>query len=183
MRVILWCTGLKYKRGSTVRKMQMASRRSPQILREKIRTWGGSTLRPPAWCVRWQCLFTARGGVSMDSGFCVTVVIVHLHEHSVYGKSLIKKRNYWPHWLTVIWRVSHSDLLKHWGRICGGGYLSTYTAPEMTGLLPNWWLPTEYSKKCLIIPPTGKIWGVGDVQERQLSIPSQSQQALGGWCE
>ena len=34
--------------------------------------------------------------VSMDSGFCVTVGILHLHEHGVYGQSLIKKRKYWP---------------------------------------------------------------------------------------
>ena len=34
--------------------------------------------------------------LSMDSGFCVTVVILHLHEHSVYGQSLIKKRKYCP---------------------------------------------------------------------------------------
>ena len=34
--------------------------------------------------------------VSMDSGFCVTVGILHLHEHGVYGKSLINKRKYWP---------------------------------------------------------------------------------------
>ena len=29
--------------------------------------------------------------VSTDSGFCVTVGILHLHEHSVYGKLLIKQ--------------------------------------------------------------------------------------------
>ena len=34
--------------------------------------------------------------VSIDSGFCVTVGILHLHEHGVYRKSLIKNRNYWP---------------------------------------------------------------------------------------
>ena len=34
--------------------------------------------------------------VSMDSGFCVTVGILHLHEHGVYGQSLIKKQKYWP---------------------------------------------------------------------------------------
>lgn len=34
--------------------------------------------------------------VSMDSGFCVTVGILHLHDHGVYGQSLIKKRKYWP---------------------------------------------------------------------------------------
>ena len=33
--------------------------------------------------------------VSMDSGFCVTVGILHLHEHGVYGQSLIKKGKYW----------------------------------------------------------------------------------------
>ena len=33
--------------------------------------------------------------VSMDSGFCVTVVILHFHEHGVYGQFLIKKRKYW----------------------------------------------------------------------------------------
>ena len=32
----------------------------------------------------------------MDSGFCVTVGILHFHKHGVYGQSLIKKRNYWP---------------------------------------------------------------------------------------
>ena len=34
--------------------------------------------------------------VSTDSGFCVTVGILHLHEHSVNGKSLIKKKKYLP---------------------------------------------------------------------------------------
>ena len=34
--------------------------------------------------------------VSMDSRFCVTVIILHLNEHSVYGQSLIKKGKYWP---------------------------------------------------------------------------------------
>ena len=34
--------------------------------------------------------------VSMDSGFCVTVGILHLHKHGVYGKSFVKKRKYWP---------------------------------------------------------------------------------------
>ena len=34
--------------------------------------------------------------VSMDSGFCVTAGILHLHDHGVYGQSLIKKRKYWP---------------------------------------------------------------------------------------
>ena len=29
--------------------------------------------------------------VSTDSGFCVTVGILHLHKHGVYGQSLIKK--------------------------------------------------------------------------------------------
>ena len=34
--------------------------------------------------------------VSMDSGFFVTVGILHLNEHSVYGQSLINKRKYCP---------------------------------------------------------------------------------------
>ena len=34
--------------------------------------------------------------VSMDSGFCGTVVILHLNEHGVYGKSIINKKKYWP---------------------------------------------------------------------------------------
>ena len=34
--------------------------------------------------------------VSTECGFFVTVGILHLHEHGVYGKSLIKKRKYWP---------------------------------------------------------------------------------------
>ena len=33
--------------------------------------------------------------LSIDSGFCVTVEILHLYEHSVYGQSLIKKQKYW----------------------------------------------------------------------------------------
>ena len=37
--------------------------------------------------------------VSMDSGFCVTVGILHLHDFGVYGQSLIKKRKYWPKWV------------------------------------------------------------------------------------
>ena len=55
--------------------------------------------------------------VSMDSGFCVTARILHLHEHGVYGKSLIKKRNIGRRGApgnrsTVTWRVSHLDSLK-----------------------------------------------------------------------
>ena len=34
--------------------------------------------------------------VSTDSGFFVTVGILHLHKNGVYGQSLIKKRKYWP---------------------------------------------------------------------------------------
>ena len=37
------------------------------------------------------------GGImSVYSEFCVTVGILHLHEHGVYGQSLIKKRKSWP---------------------------------------------------------------------------------------
>ena len=34
--------------------------------------------------------------VSMDSGFCVLVGIIAMHNFGVYGQSLIKKRRYWP---------------------------------------------------------------------------------------
>ena len=34
--------------------------------------------------------------VSMKSGFCVTVGILHLHKHGVYWQLLVKKRKYWP---------------------------------------------------------------------------------------
>ena len=34
--------------------------------------------------------------VSMDSGFCVSVGIIAMHDYGVYGQSLIKKRRYWP---------------------------------------------------------------------------------------
>ena len=34
--------------------------------------------------------------VSTDSGLCVPVGILHLHEHGVYGQSLVKKQTYWP---------------------------------------------------------------------------------------
>ena len=34
--------------------------------------------------------------VSMDSGFCVSVGIIAMHNFGVYGQSLIKKRRYWP---------------------------------------------------------------------------------------
>ena len=33
--------------------------------------------------------------VSMDSGFCVSVGIIAMHDYGVYGQSLIKKRRYW----------------------------------------------------------------------------------------
>ena len=33
---------------------------------------------------------------SMDSVFCVIVVILHLHEHGVCGQLIIKKQTYWP---------------------------------------------------------------------------------------
>ncbi|KAL7487058.1 hypothetical protein ACHAW6_012665 [Cyclotella cf. meneghiniana] len=33
---------------------------------------------------------------SMDSGFCVTAGILHLHELGIYGQALIKKHKYWP---------------------------------------------------------------------------------------
>ena len=41
-------------------------------------------------------LYGAGKIVSTESGFCVTLGIIHLHEHGVYGQSLIKKRKYWP---------------------------------------------------------------------------------------
>ena len=34
--------------------------------------------------------------VSMDSGFCVFVGIIAMHNFGVYGQSLINKRKYWP---------------------------------------------------------------------------------------
>ena len=34
--------------------------------------------------------------VSMDSGFCVSVGIIDMHNFGVYGQYLIKKRRYWP---------------------------------------------------------------------------------------
>ena len=34
--------------------------------------------------------------VSMDSGFCVSVIIIAMHDYGVYGQPLIKKRRYWP---------------------------------------------------------------------------------------
>ena len=34
--------------------------------------------------------------VSMDSGFCVSAGILHLHDLGVYGQALVKKRRYWP---------------------------------------------------------------------------------------
>ena len=34
--------------------------------------------------------------VSMDSGFCVSAGILHLHDLGVYSQALIKKRKYWP---------------------------------------------------------------------------------------
>lgn len=34
--------------------------------------------------------------VCMDSGFCVSAGILAMHNHGVYGASLIKKRRYWP---------------------------------------------------------------------------------------
>ena len=34
--------------------------------------------------------------VTMDSGFCVTAGILHLHDLGLFGQSLTKKRKYWP---------------------------------------------------------------------------------------
>ena len=34
--------------------------------------------------------------MSVYSEFCVTVGILHLHKHGVYGQLLIKERKYWP---------------------------------------------------------------------------------------
>ena len=34
--------------------------------------------------------------VTMDSGFCVTAGILHLHDLGVFGQLLIKKMKYWP---------------------------------------------------------------------------------------
>ena len=79
--------------------------------------------------------------VSMDSGFFVTVGILHFHKNGVYGQSLIKKRKYWPKGCPGAHIESYME-----GQTLGfvktlrqdmGGYLSTYTAPEMIGLLPN----------------------------------------------
>ena len=42
----------------------------------------------PVWCTGLV--------ISMDSGFCVSVGIIVMHNFGVYGQSLIKKRRYWP---------------------------------------------------------------------------------------
>ena len=77
----------------------------------------------------------------MYSVFCVTVGILHLHEHGVYGQSLINKQKYWPKGCPR----AHIDSYME-GKPLGlvktlrkdmGGYLSTYTEPDMTCLLPN----------------------------------------------
>ena len=54
--------------------------------------------------------------VSMESGFCVTVGILHLHEHSVYGQSLIKKR-------------------KHWTKGCPGAQIDSYMEGKPLGFV------------------------------------------------
>ena len=32
----------------------------------------------------------------MEIGFCVSFIIIAMHNFGVYGQSLIKKRRYWP---------------------------------------------------------------------------------------
>ena len=80
--------------------------------------------------------------VSMDSGFCVTVGILQLHEHVVYGQSIIKMRKFWPKGCPRAHIDSYMEgkplgFIKTLRQDLGGGYLSSFTAPEMTGLLPN----------------------------------------------
>ena len=41
-------------------------------------------------------MYDTRKAVVMDSGFCVSRVIVELEQKGVYGESLIKKKNYRP---------------------------------------------------------------------------------------
>ena len=75
----------------------MASGRSPQNLREKNPKTGREyTKASSLMCEMTAPLHGTGEIVSMDGGFCVTAVILHLYEQGVYGQSLIKKRKYRP---------------------------------------------------------------------------------------
>lgn len=47
-------------------------------------------------CEMTEPIFGTGKIVSIDSGFCVTAGILHLHDLGVYGQAMIKKRKYWP---------------------------------------------------------------------------------------
>ena len=127
MRGIPWCNGLKYKRGRTVLNMQIESVRSPQSLREKIRTQVGSTLRPPTLCVRFKCLFVARGKFCQWTvdfvrqwEYSTSTSTVCMGNHSSRSES-IGQRGAPGNRLTVTWRVRHLDLLNLESGYGGGG--------------------------------------------------------------
>ena len=164
MRGIPWCTGIIYKRGKTVWKMQMRSGCYPQSLREKNPNTGRKYTKTSRLMCETTVPLHGTGKIdSMDSVFCVIVVILHLHEHGVCGQLIIKKQTYWPKGWPRAKIESYMEgnplgLVRNLSQDMGE-HLSTWTAPEMTGLLPNWWSPTYYSTKCPIIPPTGKKYG------------------------
>ena len=95
VRVILWCTGLKYKRGQ--------SKRCKWQVGVPLKVWGRNpntgrtyTKTSTLMCEMTVPLHGTGKLLSMDSGFCVTVGILHSYEHGVYGQSIIKKKKYWP---------------------------------------------------------------------------------------
>ena len=126
--------------------------------------------------------------VSMESGFCATMGILHLHEHGVYGKSIVKKRKYWLKgcpWAHIysymygnplgfvktlrqdIWGGTFQHTLHERLQVC----CQTYEHPRTT----------QQSSQSFHLPE--KRWGVGDVQVLRVSLSSQSQQSLSVLCE
>ena len=120
----------------------------------------------------------------MDSGFCVTVGILHLHKHGVYGKSIIKKQKYWPKGCPGAQIDSYMKgkphiFVKNLRQDMGGVTLKINCTRDnrfviklmsTNGLINEVTDHSTYRKK----------WGVSDIQVRQVSLPSQSQQSLGG---
>ena len=122
--------------------------------------------------------------VTMESGFCVTAGILHLHDLGVFEQSLVKKRKYWP-------KSCPGDLIDEYMEGKPLGFVKTFLQDMdgtpfpihctrddrfVTKLMSTHGLLTEvYDHKTY----RQKDGGVGELQLRGVSLPPQPQQALG----
>ena len=110
--------------------------------------------------------------VSMDSGFCVTVGILHFHEHGVYRKSITKKRKYCPKGCPR----AHIDSYMEGKPL---GFFKTLIQ-DMGGVPFNIHCTRDDRFITKLMSTHRLLNEVRGIQVRRVSVPSQLQQALGG---